>query len=59
MPEGEELVFDEFFNLIFDGEHVQSVTAEDKTYLENFKEMRQLSFNACRMNSLDNFPVYD
>jgi len=47
----------EFDNLILDDDPLERLTAEDKEYLETFTKLEMISFNSCRLTSLDNFPV--
>jgi len=41
---------------VLEAEDIISFTAEDKAFLENFKELTNLSIVSCKLKSLDNFP---
>jgi hypothetical protein len=47
----------QFDNLILDETQIESLTADDKTYLEQFAKLEMISLNICRLQSLENFPA--
>ena len=47
----------EFSNLILDDMHISEITAEDKTYLNTFENLANLSMNHTGLRSLDNLPA--
>ena len=49
-------LFVQFDNLILDETAIENLSAEDKAYLEEFSKLEMISFNSCRLQSLDNFP---
>ncbi len=53
---GEELAFKDYQNLILDDQPVQSISSEDKSFLELFSECRLLSLNNCQLKQADNLP---
>ena len=54
--EGAEIEFAEYTNLILDDMNVDKISAEDKEFLEQFKECQFLGLNSCGLTSLENLP---
>ena len=52
----EDIVPEEFSNLILDDTPISNITAEDKEYLSTFNNLEKLSMNACILKNLDNLP---
>ena len=47
----------QFDNLILDETPLERLSADDKAYLQTFTKLEMISFNICRLQSLENFPV--
>lgn len=47
----------QFDNLILDETPLERLSADDKAYLQSFTKLEMISFNICRLQSLENFPV--
>jgi hypothetical protein len=57
MADGEEdIVPQEFSNLILDDTPIAEITAEDSEYLNNFLNLEKLSMNATGLRNLGNLP---
>lgn len=54
--EDEEIVPEEFSNLILDDTPIQEMTAGDKEYLNNFQNLEKLCMNATGLKNLNNLP---
>ena len=54
--EDEEIVPEEFSNLILDDTQITEITADDREYLNQFVNMEKLSMNATGLKSLSNLP---
>jgi len=55
--EGGEIEKDEFTNLIMDDMQIGEISAEDKEFLEGFKETCFLSLNSTGLKSIENMPA--
>ena len=42
--------------IFLDGQHINHITDDVKKYLENFKDLEELTLTMCNINSLKNFP---
>lgn len=49
----------DFICLIIEAEDIVEISEEDKTYLENFADMRRLILSQCKLKSLKNMPKLD
>lgn len=49
--------FSEFDNLILDEMQIERLTVEDKEFFTQFIKLEMISFNICRLQSLENFPT--
>mmetsp|Transcript_14948 Transcript_14948/g.20266 ORF Transcript_14948/g.20266 Transcript_14948/m.20266 type:complete len:191 (-) Transcript_14948:999-1571(-) len=47
----------DFDNLILDETALERLTQADKDYLQTFVKLEMISFNICRLQTLENFPV--
>jgi len=54
--EGEQLNPEEFSNLILDELSIESLTSEDKKFLEEFSNLELLAMNQTSLKSTNNFP---
>jgi hypothetical protein len=52
----EEIVPEEFSNLILDDTPIAEITAQDKEYLNNFVNLEKLCMNATGLKNLSNMP---
>lgn len=52
----EDIVPEEFSNLILDDTPIAEITANDKEYLNNFVNLEKLSMNATGLKNLQNLP---
>ena len=43
--------------MVLDEAQIEKLTAEDKEFIEEFKNLEMLSFNLTKISSLDNFPT--
>ena len=42
--------------IVLDGQHINHITDDIKKYLENFKDLEELTLTMCNLNSLKNLP---
>ena len=54
--EDQEIVPEEFSNLILDDTVIPQITAEDKEYLNKFVNLEKLCMNATGLKNLNNMP---
>lgn len=55
--EDDEIVPEEFSNLILDDTQITEITADDRDFLNQFVNMEKLSMNATGLKSLSNLPA--
>lgn len=54
--EEEEIIPEEFSNLILDDTPIQEITEDDKNYLNKFANLEKLCMNATGLKNLGNLP---
>ena len=42
--------------IVLDGQHINHITEKIKNYLENFKDLEELTLTLCNLSSLENLP---
>ena len=52
----EDIVPEEFSNLILDDTPINEITSDDMKYLQTFTNLEKLCMNACGIRSLGNMP---
>ena len=56
-PDNEEIVPEDFSNLILDDTPIGHLTQQDRDYLAKFINLERLSMNATGLRNLDNLPT--
>jgi len=56
IEEGSKLNPEEFSNLLLDEIQIDSLTEDDKKFLDEFTQLELLSMNSTHLKSLKNFP---
>merc|ERR1712072_1098596 len=56
MQPDQDLVPEDYENLILDDDIILNLSAEDKTFLEKFSNLQRLSMNVTKLKSLSNLP---
>lgn len=58
-PEEQDGFIESFTELSLDETIIESISEEDKTFLEQFKNLETIQLNMTRLKSLENFPKID